>query len=36
VGVNRGGQAEELRARGADVVVDDLGELRLDGGAPRA
>jgi HAD superfamily hydrolase (TIGR01509 family) len=36
VGVNRGDQAEELRARGADVVVDDLGELRLDGGPPRA
>jgi alpha,alpha-trehalase len=32
VGVNRGDQAEGLRARGADVVVDDLGELRLDGG----
>lgn len=35
VGVDRGGQAEELRARGADVVVADLGELRLDDGPTR-
>jgi beta-phosphoglucomutase-like phosphatase (HAD superfamily) len=27
VGVNRANQAEELRAHGADVVVDDLAEL---------
>ena len=27
VGVDRAGQAERLRARGADIVVDDLGEL---------
>jgi beta-phosphoglucomutase family hydrolase len=27
VGVDRAGQAEALRAHGADVVVDDLGEL---------
>jgi beta-phosphoglucomutase family hydrolase len=32
VGVDRGGQAAELAARGADVVVDDLGRLGLDGG----
>jgi beta-phosphoglucomutase family hydrolase len=31
VGVDRTGQAEALRARGADVVVSDLSEL-LDGG----
>jgi beta-phosphoglucomutase family hydrolase len=31
VGVDRGDLAEELAARGADVVVSDLGELRLDG-----
>jgi beta-phosphoglucomutase family hydrolase len=30
VGVDRAGQADELRARGADVVVSDLAEL-LDG-----
>ncbi|WP_410619750.1 HAD family hydrolase [Amycolatopsis sp. cmx-8-4] len=30
VGVNRADQAEELRARGADVVVDDLAELLED------
>jgi beta-phosphoglucomutase family hydrolase len=30
VGVNRVGQADALRAPGADVVVDDLGELILD------
>jgi beta-phosphoglucomutase-like phosphatase (HAD superfamily) len=30
VGVDRGGNAEALRARGADVVVADLSEL-LDG-----
>ena len=27
VGVDRVGQAEALRARGADIVVDDLAEL---------
>jgi beta-phosphoglucomutase family hydrolase len=27
VGVNRAGQAEELRAHGADIVVDDLADL---------
>jgi phosphoglycolate phosphatase-like HAD superfamily hydrolase len=27
IGVNRTGQAEALRRRGADVVVDDLAEL---------
>jgi beta-phosphoglucomutase family hydrolase len=32
VGVNRGDHAGELLANGADVVVGDLGELRLDGG----
>jgi beta-phosphoglucomutase family hydrolase len=31
VGVDRVGQAAELAARGADVVVDDLGRLGLDG-----
>jgi beta-phosphoglucomutase-like phosphatase (HAD superfamily) len=31
VGVDRAGQAAELAARGADVVVDDLGRLGLDG-----
>jgi hypothetical protein len=31
VGVDRAGQAAALRERGADVVVDDLGRLRLDG-----
>jgi beta-phosphoglucomutase family hydrolase len=36
VGVNRGDQADELKARGADVVVGDLGELRLDGGPTQA
>jgi trehalose 6-phosphate phosphatase len=29
IGVDRGGQAEELKASGADVVVADLGDLRL-------
>jgi beta-phosphoglucomutase family hydrolase len=32
VGVDRAGQAAELAARGADVVVDDLWRLGLDGG----
>jgi beta-phosphoglucomutase family hydrolase len=32
VGVDRAGQAAELTARGADLVVDDLGRLGLDGG----
>jgi beta-phosphoglucomutase-like phosphatase (HAD superfamily) len=27
VGVDRGGQADQLRHRGADVVVTDLAEL---------
>jgi beta-phosphoglucomutase family hydrolase len=31
VGVDRVGQAAALRERGADVVVDDLGRLALDG-----
>jgi len=35
VGVDRAGQAAELAARGADVVVDDLGQLGLDGGPGR-
>ncbi len=35
VGVDRAGQAAELAARGADVVVDDLGQLGLDGGLGR-
>ncbi|MEV6811927.1 beta-phosphoglucomutase family hydrolase [Micromonospora sp. NPDC051296] len=33
IGVDRAGQADELRAHGADVVVDDLGDL-LDTGGP--
>lgn len=33
VGVDRAGQAAALRERGADVVVDDLGRLGLEGGA---
>jgi len=33
VGVDRAGQAAELAARGADVVVDDLDRLGLDGAA---
>jgi beta-phosphoglucomutase family hydrolase len=33
VGVDRAGQAAELAARGASVVVDDLGRLDLDGAA---
>lgn len=33
VGVDRVGQAADLRRRGADVVVGDLGELLDDGGA---
>jgi beta-phosphoglucomutase family hydrolase len=32
VGVDRVNHADALRAHGADVVVDDLGELILDGG----
>ncbi|MEH0981974.1 beta-phosphoglucomutase family hydrolase [Micromonospora sp. CPCC 205556] len=32
IGVDRVGQADELRAHGADIVVTDLGEL-LDGGS---
>ena len=35
VGVDRGGQAAALAERGADVVVDDLGALDVDGGAVR-
>jgi beta-phosphoglucomutase-like phosphatase (HAD superfamily) len=31
VGVDRVGQARELRAHGADVVVDDLAELLEEG-----
>jgi beta-phosphoglucomutase family hydrolase len=34
VGVDRVGQAQELRKHGADIVVTDLGEL-LDTGAPQ-
>jgi beta-phosphoglucomutase family hydrolase len=34
VGVNRVDHADALRAHGADVVVDDLAELILDGDAP--
>jgi trehalose 6-phosphate phosphatase len=33
VGVDRGGQAAALAERGADVVVADLGDLRLEGAA---
>ncbi|MGC5050998.1 HAD family hydrolase [Micromonospora sp. DT48] len=33
IGVDRAGQADELRAHGADVVVDDLADL-LDAGRP--
>ncbi len=29
IGVNRGGHAEELRERGADILVGDLGEVRV-------
>jgi beta-phosphoglucomutase family hydrolase len=36
VGVDRAGQAAELAARGADVVVDDLDRLGLDGAADQA
>ncbi|QOC93974.1 beta-phosphoglucomutase family hydrolase [Micromonospora craniellae] len=32
VGVDRAGQADELRAHGADVVVDDLADLLAAGG----
>jgi HAD superfamily hydrolase (TIGR01509 family) len=32
IGVNRGGQAAALAERGAGVVVDDLGELAVEGG----
>ncbi|WP_151774058.1 beta-phosphoglucomutase family hydrolase [Streptomyces abyssomicinicus] len=35
VGVDRVGQAEALRAHGADIVVQDLGELGGDGGSSR-
>ena len=31
IGVNRGGQAAALAERGAGVVVDDLGELTVEG-----
>ena len=31
VGVNRADQADQLRAHGADIVVDDLAELLEDG-----
>ena len=34
VGVDRVGQADQLRAHGADVVVDDLADLLADGGRP--
>jgi hypothetical protein len=32
VGVDRTGQADALRERGAGLVVDDLGRLGLDDG----
>ena len=35
IGVNRGGQAAALAERGAGVVVDDLGELAVEGGNHR-
>lgn len=35
VGVDRGGQAAALAERGADVVVADLGELKLEGAPVR-
>lgn len=35
VGVDRGGQAAALAERGADLVVDDLGQLAVDGGPVR-
>jgi hypothetical protein len=35
VGVDRTGQAAALRERGADLVVDDLGRLGLDGAGKR-
>ncbi|HEV8423591.1 MAG TPA: haloacid dehalogenase, partial [Actinomycetes bacterium] len=35
VGVDRGGQAAALAERGADLVVTDLGELEVEGGAVR-
>lgn len=31
VGIDRGGQASELRAHGADLIVDDLSELVVEG-----
>jgi beta-phosphoglucomutase family hydrolase len=33
IGVDRGGQGEALRRQGADLVVSDLAELRVDGRA---
>ena len=36
VGVDRVGQSEALRAAGADVVVEDLSELRIEGAAGEA
>jgi HAD superfamily hydrolase (TIGR01509 family) len=33
IGVDRAGQASALLARGADAVVSDLSEVRVDGGA---
>ena len=35
VGVDRGGQAAALAERGADLMVDDLGALDVEGGAVR-
>jgi HAD superfamily hydrolase (TIGR01509 family) len=35
VGVDRVGQAAQLRAHGADIVVKDLGDLLLPGGGIR-
>ena len=36
VGIDRVGAADQLRARGADLVVEDLGELRVDVPDPQA
>ncbi|MBE0431603.1 MAG: trehalose-phosphatase, partial [Dehalococcoidia bacterium] len=35
VGVDRSGQAEDLARRGADIVVSDLSELKVDYAKPR-
>ena len=36
IGVDRVGQADRLRSHGADIVVDDLGELRVTGPTERS